>query len=115
SGLRTFEATFAYRGRDAHCRQLLTAHARSGRCRTVWRTDQVDSERAFLVGPGTDGMRHVLLRCIRMIALGAMGRLLWPILPKKDRRMSELDERKFQKIFENVATGIALAKMDGRF
>ena len=29
--------------------------------------------------------------------------------------MSELDERKFQKIYENVATGIALAKLDGRF
>jgi len=29
--------------------------------------------------------------------------------------MSELDERKFQKICENVATGIALAKLDGRF
>jgi PAS domain S-box-containing protein len=29
--------------------------------------------------------------------------------------MHELDERKFQKIYENVATGIALAKLDGRF
>jgi len=29
--------------------------------------------------------------------------------------MSELDERKFQKIYENVATGIALTKLDGRF
>jgi len=29
--------------------------------------------------------------------------------------MSELDERKFQKIYEIVATGIALAKLDGRF
>ena len=29
--------------------------------------------------------------------------------------MSELDERKFRKIYENVATGIALTKLDGRF
>ncbi len=29
--------------------------------------------------------------------------------------MSKLDERKFQKIYENVATGIALTKLDGRF
>ncbi len=29
--------------------------------------------------------------------------------------MSKLDERKFQKIYENIATGIALTGLDGRF
>jgi hypothetical protein len=29
--------------------------------------------------------------------------------------MSELDERKLQKVYENVGTGIALAKLDDRF
>jgi len=28
--------------------------------------------------------------------------------------MRELEERKFQKIYENIATGIALTNLDGR-
>src|SRR5271165_1280146 len=50
-----------------------------------------------------------------MFALGAMSRLFWPSPLRRIGVMSELDERKFQKICENVATGIALTKLDGRF
>jgi hypothetical protein len=55
-----------------------------------------------------------LARC-KGFGLAAMRRLSCLFFPTRIGAMCELEEAKFRKIYENLATGIALAKLDGFF